>query len=293
MKLTIVIPYYKLAFFRETLKSLTSQTDKRFYVFIGNDDSPEDPENLLKEFENKFLFIYKKFEENIGGTSLTKQWERCLGYINTEWFLILGDDDILASNAVEEFYKTIEKGINDFRVLRFQRQVINEENKAIAEITHHADNQLSTDFVYRRSKNTVVSSLSEYVFRISDYKRLGIKNYPSAFYSDNWMMLLYSNFGPLKNINSFVKVRISNYSISGNQLNKNKLNEAAFYFYSDLLKSYSNNFSLPQKSMFWNILLRNINIENINMTKMALICLSIKKLGWFRTVYKLFLIAKY
>ena len=41
--LAIIIPYFKLLFFEETLQSLAIQTDKRFKVYIGDDASPEDP----------------------------------------------------------------------------------------------------------------------------------------------------------------------------------------------------------------------------------------------------------
>ena len=76
--LAIVIPYYKLIFFEETLKSLSEQTNKRFRVFIGNDASPEDPSLLLEEYKDKIDFVYQIFEENLGGISLVKHWERLL-----------------------------------------------------------------------------------------------------------------------------------------------------------------------------------------------------------------------
>lgn len=41
--LAIVIPYYKINYFEETLKSLSNQTDKKFKVYIGNDASENDP----------------------------------------------------------------------------------------------------------------------------------------------------------------------------------------------------------------------------------------------------------
>lgn len=39
--LAIVIPYYKITFFEDTLESLAHQTDKRFKVYIGDDASPK------------------------------------------------------------------------------------------------------------------------------------------------------------------------------------------------------------------------------------------------------------
>ena len=49
--LAIVIPFFKLTFFEETLQSLSTQTDKRFKVYIGDDASPEDCTALLQKFE--------------------------------------------------------------------------------------------------------------------------------------------------------------------------------------------------------------------------------------------------
>ncbi len=40
--LAIVISFYKIIFFEETLQSLANQIDKRFKVCIGNDASPSD-----------------------------------------------------------------------------------------------------------------------------------------------------------------------------------------------------------------------------------------------------------
>ena len=46
--LAIIIPYYKLTFFEDTLESLANQTDKLFKVYIGDDASPENPTDLLE-----------------------------------------------------------------------------------------------------------------------------------------------------------------------------------------------------------------------------------------------------
>ena len=104
--LAIIIPFFKPTFFEATLQSLANQTDKRFKVYIGDDASPEDCYALLQKFEGQFDFIYHRFETNLGGISLTQQWERCIALSgDEEWLMILGDDDVLGENVVEEFYK--------------------------------------------------------------------------------------------------------------------------------------------------------------------------------------------
>ena len=77
--LAIVIPYYKIDFFSETLNCLANQTNKQFHVYIGNDASPTDPSSLLDNYKDTIKFTYKKFNNNLGGYSLVKQWGRCIG----------------------------------------------------------------------------------------------------------------------------------------------------------------------------------------------------------------------
>ena len=72
--LAIVIPYYKINFFEKTLSSLAQQTDQRFQVYIGDDESPVPPTELLEKYQGKFSFTYKRFKDNLGSVSLVKQW---------------------------------------------------------------------------------------------------------------------------------------------------------------------------------------------------------------------------
>ena len=104
--LAIIIPYYKLTFFKATLQSLANQTNKCFKVYIGDDASQEDCNSLLQQFEGQFDFKYYRFKNNLGGTSLTQQWERCIELSdNEEWLMILGDDDVLGDGCVASFYR--------------------------------------------------------------------------------------------------------------------------------------------------------------------------------------------
>ncbi|AUC22788.1 hypothetical protein BTO15_12120 [Polaribacter sejongensis] len=178
--LAIVIPYFKLTFFRDTLESLGKQTDKRFKVYIGNDNSPNCPERLLQVCT--FDFTYKKFEENLGGISLVKQWERCLQMLEDEkWVMILGDDDVLGENVVEEFYKNITKvEEKNISVVRYATIKINETGEEISKLYKHPVIEKSTDFIFRKSR----SSLSEYIFNRSNVDNVKFKDLPLAWYSD-------------------------------------------------------------------------------------------------------------
>lgn len=288
--LAIVVPYYKLTFFKKCLESLAEQTDQRFTVYIGDDASPENPEELLKEFEGKFNFVYKKFQENFGVTSLTKQWERCIDMMKgEEWFMILGDDDFLGPNCVKGFYRAVVNPKFELKVLRFNFQVINEFNVPTSEEVEYVDEETSVDFIVKRKKGLVRNSLSEYVFRTRDYRRYGIMTFPKAFYSDNMMVMQYSDFGAIKNISlDKVSIRISEISVTGNGNNLKYLAEAEYFFYTHLITKYKDHFTKIQRvnflpPLFTGYLLKKTNVKflevykivwgNTNLLGFAKICL--------------------
>ena len=181
--LTIVIPYYKIVFFEATLQSLANQTNKKFKVVIGNDNSAENPTELINKYTRNFEVKYQKFETNLGGTSLIKQWQRCLELVDTNsWVLILGDDDVLSENVVEEFYRNKEKFESQKQqVVRFATQRIDYRSNTISNVYVHPEIEKSTKFIIRRFKRETRSSLSEYVFKNDIIDSLEKVDFPLAW----------------------------------------------------------------------------------------------------------------
>ena len=119
--LGIVIPYYKITFFDETLDSLSKQSDKRFKVYIGDDASLEDPAFLLQKYNGQFDFFYHLFAENLGSVSVTGFWfptafngfesEILLSDFNSlavDSILISGANALVSFDSEFETFSTIE-----------------------------------------------------------------------------------------------------------------------------------------------------------------------------------------
>jgi len=236
--LAIVIPYYKLTFFEETLESLAHQTDKRFKVYIGDDASPENPEGLLNKYQGKFDFVYHQFESNLGGTSLTQQWERCIALsANEEWIMILGDDDYLGNTVVEQFYINLPLFKSKTNLVRFASRTIVQAENHKARICENPLWEIATDAYYRKFKLLTRSSLSEYVFFKEAYERHGFYNYPLAWNSDDRAWLDFSENKPIYSINGgVVCVRLSDLNISGKRDNLEMKNASQVAFYKYLIQ---------------------------------------------------------
>lgn len=243
--LAIIIPYFKHTFFEATLESLANQTDMQFKVYIGDDASQESPSDLLEKYRGKFDFMYHRFEENLGGISLVKQWERCIALsCNEKWIMILGDDDVLGNTAVEAFYKNLEEIKLVSNVVRFGSCRIDGEGIITSSVYHHPRLESSVEFFFRG----VRSSLSEYVFNKEKILDIGFKNFPLGWMSDVLAVLEFSNFKNVYSINeAMVYVRTSNLNISGRQDNLEQKGKAYFCFHLYLLTQKHNFFTKIQK----------------------------------------------
>lgn len=272
--LAIVIPYYKLTFFEETLQSLGNQTDLRFKVYIGDDASPENPEILLEKFKEQFDFVYHRFENNLGGISLTQQWDRCIALSNNEeWIMILGDDDYLGNLVVESWYKNYNIFYKKAEVIRFTSKMVVEETKKVSEVFTHPVWEAATDSYYRKLEHLTRSSLSEYIFSRASYRKYGFYDYPLAWNSDDRAWLDFSDNKPIFTINeSVVYFRLSALNISGKEDNKVFKSLSQIVFYEFILLNKLSNYNICQQDRIMRKYEKEIKmVRNLNLKEFVLL----------------------
>lgn len=268
--LAIVIPYYKLTFFEETLQSLAGQTDQRFTVYIGDDASPENPIDLLEKFKGKFNFVYHRFENNIGGSSLVKQWERCISLTKDEtWIMILGDDDYLTDNVVEQFYVHYSLFNTKTNLVRYASRTIVQKHNFKGNISYNPEWEIAADAYFRKFLKLTRSSLSEYVFFKSSYEKFHFHDYPLAWNSDDRAWLDFSEDKPIYSINnSLVCVRLSDLNITGKKDNLVLKSKSLLEFYSFLIQKKSKYFKKHQRIKILSKYQQELqSIQSINIKK--------------------------
>lgn len=212
-------------------------------MFVGDDASPEDPRSILSHFDDNFNIQYKRFGSNIGKKSLTHQWERCIENApESEWLMILGDDDTLSKDCIETFYANL-KLVNklDINVFRFASQIINEFDNPLSVIFKNNQIETSKEFLQNRIMGGLRSSLSENIFRTSTVKKVGFKSFPLGWHSDDLGVFEFSIHGSSKIFYSntaVVFIRLTDLSISGNKNMDRLKNIASYRFYKYLLLNY-------------------------------------------------------
>ena len=248
--LAIVIPYFKITYFRETLEALVGQTNKSFHVYIGDDASPYDPSELLEEYKEKINFTFVRFGKNLGGSSLVQHWERCLAMVKSEkWIMLLCDDDVLSGNVVQEFYDQVPQ-IHEAgsKVVRFASQEIDGKGKVISKKYFHPKLQSASDSFHQRFFGGSRSSMSEYIFAKSSYDRYGFRDLAYAWHADDLAWLELSEFGRIYTISeALVYFRLSSENISRHGYLQKEKEEIRYDFFTIIVDEYLQKFKAKQR----------------------------------------------
>lgn len=192
--LAIIIPYYKLTFFEAALESLANQTDKRFRVYIGDDASTEDCSVLLERYKPKIDLVYHRFDDNLGSISLTRQWERCIALATEEkWLMLLGDDDVLGTNLVEEFYAFLELKKEKVDLIRFNLCTIDKDGQLQGANFEHEVHEKAEQLLDQMLSMKETITASEFIFSRAIYNsNKGFVDFPLAWFSDYATWLVFS-----------------------------------------------------------------------------------------------------
>lgn len=223
-KLAIIIPAYKSIYLQQTLDSLVNQTNKNFTVYIGDDASPNNIKEIVDKFADTLNIVYKRFDENLGSVSLTKQWERCINLSHEQWIWLFSDDDIVSTTAVEIFYNTVENKPNS-QLFKFFTKIINDDGNEVTlffDKTNKQKDKISPqDYLDKRlAHDRFRSYMVEYVFHRQLFEQNKFVDFPLAWAADDATWIKYSMVnGGIDIIPDYVYWRYSGNNISSDKLN--------------------------------------------------------------------------
>lgn len=220
--LAIVIPAYKSKFFDLALDSICRQTDKRFHLYIGDDNSPEPLYDIVSKYSGNVPITYKRFGENLGREDLVAHWERCIDLAGDEEYVwLFSDDDVMEKTCVADFYDELDKNPGK-PLYHFNTKIINGRNEVVTpkgydklDFPRHTSQK---EYLMWRLYFKVNSFAVEYIFRKADFLKMGrFVKFDLAWGSDDatWLSLAKEK-GIYTIAGSKVMWRISDVNISPN-----------------------------------------------------------------------------
>lgn len=163
VKYSIGIPAYKAKFLRECIDSILSQTYIDFELIIVNDASPENLDVIVNSYSDSRIKYYTN-EKNFGAEHVIGNWNKCLSYSSGEYFLLMGDDDALEKNYLEEFDRLINKH-PDLNVYHCRSLIIDENSKPISYTQSWPEFESVIDNMWHRMNGWRQQFISDFMYR--------------------------------------------------------------------------------------------------------------------------------
>jgi glycosyltransferase involved in cell wall biosynthesis len=218
-QLSIVIPAYRGRFLAAALESVARAADDDTEVLVGDDASPDNLRDIVRPYQSRLNLRYHRFETNLGGRSLTKQWDRCVALSQGQWVLLLGDDDLIDENYVRAFRETFAATRGEFDVYRFDTRWINATGAVIRSGDSHPDVQQWDEYLLARFRGQSYTFTCDNVFSRRAYNRAGgFVDLPLAWCADDASWIAFGALTGFKKVSgAFAYWRLSGENISSNR----------------------------------------------------------------------------
>lgn len=170
-QLAVIIPAYKSQYLREALDCFVNQTNKNFNLYIGDDNSPEELEQIIAPYRQNLPVTYCRFNSNIGPKKIVDQWERCIDLIqDEEWIWLFSDDDLVDTNAVDSFWKTLSVTGGGHDIYSFNTCVINKMGETISKAPEIPDFESSEQMAFNLLMGKRANCMPDHIFSKKIFK---------------------------------------------------------------------------------------------------------------------------
>lgn len=219
---SFIMPAYKAKYLKESIKSILSQTYHDFELIIVDDASPENLNDIVKEFEDNRIQYYRN-KNNIGGNNLIDQWNVCLSRAKGEYVILATDDDVYHQDYLKEINRLVEKYPKCY-AFRPRCVIINGEGNVESIDAFMPEMVDLSCFLYYFLTRTIKTGIGFWTFN-REYlvKRGGYVNMPMAWYSDDLTCLEMAVNGVAFSPQPLFYFRYSGMSISTSQNNRRAL----------------------------------------------------------------------
>lgn len=200
---TIAIPAYKEEFLERCIASILNQTFTDFEIIILNDNSPSDLNKIVHGFHDRRIKYYQN-EINIGALNVVDNWNKCLRFAKGKYFVLIGDDDMLENNYLEEFQKHIAL-FPDYNLYHCRSRIIDEQDNTIRIATALPLKESCIEFMWHRLRGLRTQFIGDFVFNTNALKKNnGFYKFPLAWYTDDLTTIIMANPKGIIHINKLL-----------------------------------------------------------------------------------------
>ena len=184
LSFSVGIPAYKGFYLSQCIQSILNQTYPVFELIIINDCSPDPIDSIVEQFMDHRIKYFKN-AQNTGAVHLANNYNRCLEKATGDFFILMGDDDQMAPNYLEEFHTLIQKHPS-LDVFHCRSLIIDEHSNPIIYTPSWPEQESVYDNIWHRMNGYRVQFIADYVYRTASLKQHnGFYYMPLGWYTDD------------------------------------------------------------------------------------------------------------
>jgi len=211
---SIIIPAYKAQHLRQAVQSVLAQSCADYELLVVDDCSPYELKTELTDFHDHHI-SYHRTPHNLGGQDPSRTWNFALQLAQGDLIILLGDDDELAPNYLEEMKRLADRH-PAASIYRARLQLTNETGIVLDYGWPLPETEMWDEFLYFRHRHRRLQSTSEMAVRASSLREIGgYVPMPLALGSDDLTWLALSVNHPIISTNhTYARWRRHSQSIS-------------------------------------------------------------------------------
>ena len=188
---TIFIPTYNSErYIHSCVESAISQSYSPFKVVVLDSGSTDGTLSILKGYEKKSTQL--KIIPTDRRLGIVENWSQIAALADTEWFTILGHDDVLGLDFLQKMAELIEQNPRS-NVLTSHFDIIDDKGDFYRKCQAIPASQNTADYVRSRFLGKRDSFATGYVIKTSTYRQVGgIPKYPDLLFADDALWVLLS-----------------------------------------------------------------------------------------------------
>lgn len=211
---SIAIPAYKRRWLREAIESALSQDYDDIELIIVDDHSPQNIKEVVNPYLSDKRVSYYRNETNIGKDSVANNWNRCLEYIQGEFFVLLCDDDILMPDFVSTLLDLARK-YPQCDIFHGGRMFYDENTISSEVSVSWPEYESFEDFVKAKAEVKRKHTITEFLYRSASIMEERFTVFPVGYFSDDATVLkIVKKGGIASSREPLCKIRISEERIS-------------------------------------------------------------------------------
>lgn len=189
-RLTVAVPTFnRVDFLRKCLNELFKLGDK-IEIIVSDNNSQDETRDYLSSLDNVKNLMVHTNPENKG---MVGNWNTLLYLIETEYFLLLSDDDLIDAGEVEKFVELINRDdFGDYDVCFYRTKIIDTNGKLLKETKPLVYEGTKKEFIRSFLRLRTQITLSSTIFKLSALKNVGGYDKEDGLLADTaaWMRVV-------------------------------------------------------------------------------------------------------